>query len=171
MAVVVSCMTEEDYEKFVLFFFQNRKLFAHDTYNVATAIESIHIMLTEAKILLLMENDEVIATMCYTYGTREKNFEDQSIVFIDCALLKEEYQGSTYFVQLFKQALDYIAEERKGVEEVQFQAYRHHQYVHNLYSKFAKVIGQRIDVVEPVDIFSVKFQRLIKYLERFTCEE
>lgn len=163
---MIECVTDEDYEKFAFFFLHNRKIF-DDMYPLLESIGSLYVMIDETTILLFSrQQDGVIAAASYTFGTRECNFEDKDVVFIDCVLIKKEYQNSRLFVRSFRQMLQHIAKEHKEVKEVRFNAYRHHYYIHELYKKFATIIGEREDFFGIQDVFSVEFDCLVQYLDQ-----
>lgn len=164
---IMKCKTEEDYEKFAIFFLQNRNMF-DDMYPILETLGSLSIMIEETNLLLFYNTQqEVIAAASYTLGLREDHFKNKEIVFIDCALLKKEYQNSRSFVNGFSQMLKHILEEHKEVKEVQFYAYRHHEYIHRLYKKFANIIGDSEGYFGMQDIFSVEFEKLMQFLEGF----
>ncbi|OKL35310.1 hypothetical protein [Domibacillus mangrovi] len=167
---LVKCVTEEDYEKFVFFFLHNRHLFDEAfgiNYSLFNAIGSLYLMLGDVNVVLILdEQDEVIGLACYTYGTRENDFEDQHIVFVDCGVLKPDYRSSLVFFRYFKQLIQQMKEENDDITEFRFYAYRHHTYTQRLYRKFATVIGETEDQFAVKDIFSVEFSRLAQYLDK-----
>ncbi|MFF5993253.1 hypothetical protein AAGS61_00705 [Lysinibacillus sp. KU-BSD001] len=168
---LVLCKKEEDYEKFILFFLRNRNIFSND-YSLLEAVGSLYIMMGETNIVNFINDEgEIIAAICYSYGTRENNFEDKHIVFVDCAIIEKQYQGSLVFVRYFQQWIKYLEREDEKPEEIQFHAHRHHKYVHRLYNKFAKVIGEAEDQFGIKDVFSVEYDRLVAYLDRFNREK
>ncbi|MGG3801164.1 hypothetical protein [Metabacillus fastidiosus] len=163
---MIKCVAEEDYEKFTYFFLRNRNEF-DDVYPILDTVGSIYTMISETNILLFYDNDKVIAAMSYSYGTRECNFEDKHIVFIDCSLIENKYRKSYLFIRGFQEVVRHMAEENKDCKEVRFYAYRHHKYIHRLYKKFATVIEEKEGYFGLQDVFSVEFDRLVTYLGRF----
>lgn len=125
-------------------------------------------MIEKTNVLLFYnEHEEVSAVASYTLGVRENNFENQEIIFIDCALLKKEYQNSRFFVKGFLKMIKHMLAEHSEVTEIQFYAYRHHSYIHRLYKKFATIIDEREEMFGTQDVFSVEAHKLLKFLERF----
>lgn len=168
---MIQCTTEEDYEKFAMFYLRNRNAFddAFDLpYTVLDALGSLTIMIKETRILFVSdEQQEVIGAVCYSYGTRGNHFEDKHVVFVDCVLIIKEYRSSLFFVRYFLKMIEHIANENRNVKEFRFYAHRTHQYVHRLYSKFATVIAEIEDYSGIKDVYSVEFDGLVQYLEKF----
>ncbi|RUL50343.1 MULTISPECIES: hypothetical protein [Lysinibacillus] len=168
---LLKCQQEEEYERFVYFLLQNRNMFDEAfgvSYSLFDAIGSLYLILGQENVLLILdEQEEMIGFACYTYGTRENQFEDQHIAFVNCAVLKPNYRRSRAFLYYFKQLTKLMKEEKDDIKEFRFYAYRHHNYTQRLYRKFATVIGEIEDQFAIKDIFSVEFSQLCEYLEQF----
>lgn len=168
---IVQCKTDKDYEKFAVFFLQNRNIF-DDMYPILDTLGSLYVMIEETNLLLFQNiHEEVFVAASYTLGVREDQFKNKHIVFIDCALLKKEYQNTRSFVKGFLQMLKHILEEHPEVKEVQFYAYRHHGYIHRLYKKFATIIDEKEGYFGMQDVFSVEFYKLTTFLEEFNKKQ
>lgn len=129
-------------------------------------------MIDQTMILLVTNKDEKpIAAVSYSYGTRENQFEDSDVVFIDCVLLEKELQGSLVFARCFLEMIKLISVEHPNTKEVRFYAYQHHHYLQRLYRKFARVVGEQESVFGIQDIFSVDFHELHQFLEKINGEK
>ncbi|GLC89493.1 hypothetical protein [Lysinibacillus piscis] len=161
------CQTEEDYERFAVFFLQNRNSF-DDMYSILGSIGSLYAIIESSIILLVCNNEgDVIAAVSYTLNPPD----NPNMALINCALLQKEYQSSLVFVQGFYQMTQHIAANYPQVTEVQFEVYRHHYYIHNLYQKFASIIAEKEGDFGIQDIFAVDFATLTNYLQRFFRKE
>lgn len=162
---MIPCQTEDELEAFVLFFFEHRSAFAGG-FTVMEAVGSLSVLLAETETVLFYHRDgELLGALNYTYGTREHDFHNRDVLFIDSALIKEKFRNTRSFVQGFRQFLRYAAEKNPLIKEVQFHAYRHDVRVHRLYQKLSIVVDTHEDEIGEKDVFSRAFSDLKAFLD------
>lgn len=164
---MVLCETEADLEAFVLFFFRNRSSFSEE-FTVRHAVESLYIMLSETKTLLFFHRSgELLGALNYSYGTREQQFQDTNVLFVDSALIEEKFRNTRSFVRGYQQFLAHVTVENPDVDMMKFHAYQHDSYIHRLYGKLAAVVETHEDEMGHKDVFAAPFMKVKSFVDSF----
>ena len=170
----VICSNDDDYEMFTRFFMENRSSFYHP-YSVKGALFIIENSIRCGNIILLLnELDEPVGLIIYYIGTRQNNYEDTHVGYIDFILIRKDYHGTRVFLDGMKAILE--AMENAGVEEIRFCADSENPYLRVLYAKLAKVVDrvhydkqsrEYLVTYTEEDVYSMKLADYARIVNRF----
>lgn len=156
------CETDEHFEKYARFMIKNRKEIHIEVKDLIPAICD-HFNVGRI-IIVLNENDDVIAAVSYFIGRSEDISEDDEIAFLDSTILLEQYRTGFIFIRGLKSIVDDIIQTNRTVKEIRLVVHENNKYVQKLYGKFAKCIEKRD---EHYLIYSTSIETLQTYINKF----
>lgn len=160
------CIDDQEYGQFIRFFLKYREQMT-PPYPLSYAIQVLAQQVQNGHIIIgLDENEEVMGSLAYYYGTPEQNFEDKQNVHIEVLLIKEEFQRSTAFINGFDYFIQEIENSGCNVEQVLFYAFKESAYLRRLYSKFAKKVSEREAHLGILDVYAVSFKEFSEFTNR-----
>jgi len=137
---MVICSNDDDYESFARFFMENRNAF-YRPYDVKSASSIISQSIQHGNIILFYNKlDEPVGLIIYYIGTRQNNFEDKHVAYIDFILIRKDYHGTRVFLDGMKAIAEVL--EPTGIREIRFGADADNRYLKVLYGKLAKVVDR-----------------------------
>lgn len=158
-----TCQEDHEYEQYIRFFLKHRDQMT-PPYPIAYAVQVLALQILKGHIIIgLDDNEEVMGSLAYYYGTPEQQFEDRQHVLIEVLLIKEEYRKTLAFMQ----GLIYLASEIEDsglqVDQVLFYAHSESAYLKRLYSKFAKQVSKREAHLGEIDVYAIPFEQWLQY--------
>ena len=159
------CRSDEDYARFTVFYIRNRHLF-HEHFSLVESLCHILQTITDTEIMLIEDEQEGIVGWGH-YGTVDCGYEpdpEGSILFMHSIIVAPESRSHRLFWHGFRALVSQVAEDQPQVREFRFLALRDNAYLNRLYSKFARVTGQREGMHGDENIYVTGFEELKRYL-------
>jgi hypothetical protein len=161
------CQNDEELAKISLFILNNRHDL-HPSYSTLDMVALLYSYITEGILVYTVDDqNKVLGASAYYLGTREHNFEDRHIAYVDIVIVDKTERGTRVFIQGLIYLIDHISHTHPDVEEIQFSALSDNKYICKLYGKFAKASYTRDGAIGEETVFSEKISILKHQLKRF----
>ncbi len=161
------CVTDDDLAAASLFMLEQR----HELHPSITVMDTLTLLcdyMTHGHLMMSVNDRQaVIGISAYFLGTREKQFEDKEVVFIDVGVFSKAYRSGRQFYLGFSFMVDQIISEHPDVKELRLAALTDNRYLLRLYSKLAAPLHERESALGPETVFGAPINEISTTLKRY----
>lgn len=130
------CQTDEEYAKVSVFLLEHKRDL-RPSYKTMDMVTLLYTYLTEGHLIqVLNKENDVIGASVYFLGTRQNEYKDKEVAFVDVAVVNKAYRGTRLFINGLLYLINTIMKEHPQVEELRFVTLPNNKYLCRLYAKF-----------------------------------
>lgn len=161
------CTTDEDFANVGLFFLQFKRDL-HPSFETIDFVSAFYSHVTEAQIIMVTNAEQrVIGMTAFYIGTKEQEYSDKEIVYVDIAIGDRAYRGTRLFVDGLLFLIEHVTDNHPEVKELRLAALTDNKYLCRLYSKFTASSYQREGIAGEETVFCNNIFQIKTTLAKF----
>ncbi|WP_051236083.1 hypothetical protein [Paenibacillus pinihumi] len=151
-------MDDELYIQFLLEHHNNLNL----PYEFAVKLSFLSSPLIAGKAMLILREEpyEVVGAAGFVFGTGPNQYEDKHVCQIETVFIRQEYRGTTLFLQGMRALAGLMKQENPAVSQVQFWAPAEIPELERLFTKFTALPGASRSIVNGLALYQAPFAQL-----------
>jgi len=171
MSTYISVCSTEMYQQTYLSFLLEHyeQLCLPYSFPVSLSFLASPLLMDREAFLCFNDDDEVIGSFSYIYGTGENQYEDKHVIQVQVVFFREEYRVTRLFLQAIQFLIEHITDLEEDVRELRFWA-PEDEKLRRLFSKISEKTASVDTVFGPIDEYRTTFSDLQAYAAKFRHE-